>query len=57
MDDLVTSVETAKEGIEIYQDMVCYSNHHLKFKKWMSSHREVLQQIPVPDRAKLLELG
>jgi hypothetical protein len=56
MDDLVTSVETAEEGIEIYQDMVCYSNHHLKFKKWMSSHREVLQQIPVPDRAKLLEL-
>jgi hypothetical protein len=56
MDDLVTSVETAEEGIEIYQDMVCYSNHHLKFKKWMSSHREVLQQIPEPDRAKLLEL-
>jgi hypothetical protein len=56
MDDLVTLVETSDKGIEIYKDMACYSQYHLKFKKWMSCHQEVLEKILVPDQAKLLEI-
>jgi hypothetical protein len=57
MDDLVTSVETPAEAVEIYDDLhSSYGQFHLNFKKWMSSHREVLERIPVENRAKKLEI-
>ena len=47
MDDLIKSVETAEEGIEVFNQLKpLLSNHGFELKKWISNNDEVNAVIP-----------
>ena len=47
MDDVIKSVETAKEGIEVFNQLqALLSKHGFELKKWISNNDEVNASIP-----------
>ena len=58
MDDNMDSVEDEKIGIELYEELSqLWKLGNMHARKWLSNSAEVLENIPVEDRAKEIDLS
>jgi hypothetical protein len=53
MDDVLASVKTRKEAVQIYEELIeVYDKALLFFRKWCTSDSEILARIPTEHRSK-----
>ena len=58
MDDSMDSVDTVKEGVELYQKLLeVWKGAGMSARKWLSNSAEVLTYIPAADRATQIDLS